>query len=146
MFCGKMRDKTWRSIPSAYYLHLKPGADFSRKFDMSNDSAFNRDEALKRVDGDAELLFELVDIFFDDYPQALADVRAALEMGDTHRVEQRAHSMKSALGNIGAQLAYETATALERSGKDQHLEEVRLLVKKLEADVESFRDTVKKYR
>ena len=72
--------------------------------------------ALSRVGGDEELLKEIAEIFLDQCPEALHDVRAAVEANDHEALQHAAHSLKGSVGNFGAQQAFEAAYRLEQNG------------------------------
>jgi PAS domain S-box-containing protein len=73
------------------------------------------DEALlmSRVDGDLELLKDLVDLFLEDCPRLLDEIRVALDQKDAGTTERGAHSLKGSTGNLAAKLASEAALKLE---------------------------------
>jgi len=79
--------------------------------------SFDPDVVLKRVDGDRELLKEVADIFLEDTPRLLADLRNAIIRGDARALERTAHSLKGSVGNFGARRASEAAGALEQMGR-----------------------------
>jgi two-component system, sensor histidine kinase and response regulator len=66
-------------------------------------SPIDRALALRRVDGDPELLEELVKIFQDDLPARMSRLRAALERGDLPETSRSAHSLRGSLGILGAE-------------------------------------------
>jgi len=74
------------------------------------------DEALlmSRVDNDHQLLRDLVDLFLEDYPRLLDQIRVALEKKDARAMERGAHSLAGCTGNLAAKLASEAARKLER--------------------------------
>jgi two-component system sensor histidine kinase/response regulator len=78
---------------------------------------FDPGDLLARVEGDRALLAELVDIFRQEYPRLLADVRASMESGDPRGVQEAAHAIKGTVGNFGARAASEAASALELIGQ-----------------------------
>ena len=78
------------------------------------------DEAGARVyaGGDQTLLCDVAELFLNDVPTLLADIRTAIEERDSGTVEMCAHRIKGGAGNLGAQLAREAAEALETSGRE----------------------------
>jgi HPt (histidine-containing phosphotransfer) domain-containing protein len=88
--------------------------------------------ALSRVGGDAELLREMAELFLEEYPRALSDVRAAVTTRNAKAVERAAHSLKGAVGNFGAEAAYRAAFELEMLGRGGDLSAVESHYRKLE--------------
>lgn len=81
----------------------------------------DREVALSRVGGDAELLREIAAIFVDDYPNALAELREALQHNDANKLERAAHGLKGSVANFGAPAAVDAALHLEKMGHDGDL-------------------------
>jgi PAS domain S-box-containing protein len=64
------------------------------------DGRLDRAGLLARVEGDAELLDELVRLFAGDVPARLGEVAVALAAGDGPRLRQAAHAVKGAVSNF----------------------------------------------
>jgi HPt (histidine-containing phosphotransfer) domain-containing protein len=112
---------------------------------MSQPKIFDAQEALERVDNDLKLFSELVNIFFGEYPPSFARLKEAVESRNPRQIEEAAHSLKSALGNIGAMNAFHTAYLLEQAGRDGNLDRTAELVNMLNTNVEIFRIEIKKF-
>ena len=77
----------------------------------------DRVSLLDRVEGDQELLAEIIEIFLADAPQLLGAMQNALQQGDMILLERSAHSMKGAAGNMSASTVVNAAFQLEQSAK-----------------------------
>ena len=88
-------------------------------------TGLDRALALSRVGGDAELLKEIAALFIEDYPNVLAELRAAAARADAHGVERAAHGLKGSVANFGAQAAVDAAFQLEQMGRAGDLSRVR---------------------
>ena len=73
------------------------------------------EEGLERLMGDRALYMQLLRRFRQDYQQAAARIRQALEAGQAEPGRRLAHTLKGAAGMIGAQQAHAAAQALEAS-------------------------------
>jgi len=93
---------------------------------------FDREAALARMGGDAELLKELAALFVEDYPRSLAKLHTALECEDTKAFQDLAHGMKGVVANFGAQAAVEAALSLEKLGREGRLGEAHAPLAELE--------------
>jgi len=85
--------------------------------------------ALKRLDGDAELLLELAALFLHDGPQLWQELGEALAAGDVPRSTRAVHSLKGVLANFGAARALALAEQLSvalRAGQPCQLAAGRL--------------------
>jgi CheY-like chemotaxis protein len=88
------------------------------------------------VEGDEALLCELGAIFLQEYPSQLAELRHAFDCADAHQLERIAHSLKGALGTIGAITARTLAYELEIMGHAASLDEAHRVLQQLESELD----------
>jgi CheY-like chemotaxis protein/HPt (histidine-containing phosphotransfer) domain-containing protein len=69
---------------------------------------------MSRVDNDIQLLKDLVDLFLDDCPRLVNEIRTALEKKDARTLQRGAHSLKGSSSNLAAKLAAEAAFKAEK--------------------------------
>ena len=74
---------------------------------------FDRASLLDRVDGDADLLGVIIDIFLEDAPNALRAIETARAAGDAPALRLAAHALKGAAANISAEALRAAAHELE---------------------------------
>lgn len=79
-------------------------------------------EALSSVNGDRDLLHDIVDAFVDEAPRQLEMIRQAIDQDDSKLLQRAAHTLKSSTGYFGAARASETALRLEKMGRDKQIE------------------------
>lgn len=77
---------------------------------------FDRALAIERLGGDASLFDEVAALFLDDTPRLIAELRTAIDVGDTAAVRRSAHGLKGAAGYVGGIAAAEAAHRLELIG------------------------------
>jgi two-component system, sensor histidine kinase and response regulator len=99
----------------------------------------DRELALSRVGGDAELLKEIAALFMEDYPNALAEIRAATARGDAKGVERAAHGLKGSVANFGAQAAADAALQIEQIGRAGDLSRAREAIDTLARALDALR-------
>ncbi len=80
-------------------------------------SPVNWEEALARVEGDRQLLADMAELFLEDGPKLLSEVRAAVAQHDSKALERTAHALKSSVGNFSAHPSYDAALNLEKIGR-----------------------------
>jgi HPt (histidine-containing phosphotransfer) domain-containing protein len=100
--------------------------------------------ALARVGGDEELLSEIAEIFLDQCPEALSEVRAAVESKDPVTLQEAAHSLKGSVGNFGAKDAFDAALRLEMMGRQQNLTDSTAALADLERALENLQPQLSK--
>jgi PAS domain S-box-containing protein len=69
---------------------------------------------VSRVDSDPQLLRDLVDLFLEECPRLVDEIRVALDRKDAKAVERGAHSLKGCTSNLAAKMASEAALKVER--------------------------------
>jgi CheY-like chemotaxis protein/anti-sigma regulatory factor (Ser/Thr protein kinase) len=84
----------------------------------SVDQSFDPEDVLARVEGNRQLLAELVDILRAESPRLLATLREKVDAGDARGLQEAAHAIKGTVGNFGGHAASEAARVLEVMGKD----------------------------
>jgi signal transduction histidine kinase/DNA-binding response OmpR family regulator len=89
--------------------------------DINAGTVFDRVQISARVDGDMDLLREVVGLFLEEYQASMAEIQCAIREGDAYRLNRAAHSLKGSVGNFGARNAYDLALRLEMMGKDGEL-------------------------
>jgi len=95
--------------------------------------ALDRQVALLRVGGDAELLKEIAVIFLEDYPRVLREIRGAITGNDAKQLETSAHTLKGSVANFGAAAVVASALRLEQMGRAAQLDQSSDVLHTLEA-------------
>lgn len=113
---------------------------------MSDNKIFAQEEALDRVDGDKELLFELFDMFFEDCDSRLEAIADAIANNNPSKLKEDAHSIKSALGNLGAMTSYDLAYKLELMGRDSDLNDAGNKFDEFKAEIAKFKELTDSFR
>ncbi len=103
------------------------------------EAAFDREAALQRVGGDEVFLAELIELFLQDYPRLLDEVRGALARNDADGLSRNAHALKGSASNFGAKPVCAAAQALEALGKSGNLDGADDLLGRLEMELERLR-------
>jgi len=91
--------------------------------------------ALEVVDGDIELLRDVVEMFLQEYPAQIETLREALAQQDAPGVESAAHRLKGILGNVGGIAARHPAHYLETMGEEGELDGGEIALQELEGEI-----------
>ena len=81
------------------------------------DPTFDIDRALAGLDGDRDLLMEIMDIFKTEAPAMLDRLHQAVSRRDAAELQQAAHALRGSLLSLGASSVADTALALENLGR-----------------------------
>jgi len=82
------------------------------------------EDVLKRIQGDKELLIELIEIFIEDCPSKFDSIDGLLKSSDAVALSEVAHSIKGAASNISAKKLWKTFLEMEETAKSQNLDPV----------------------
>ncbi|MCH9009635.1 MAG: response regulator [Chloroflexi bacterium] len=86
-----------------------------------NSQVIDKAAALDQLEGDEELLGQMVGLILEDCPKFMEDIRAAIARGDAEVLQRTSHTLKGAVGNLQAHAVYEAALRLEMIGRSAEL-------------------------
>ncbi|MCB9881492.1 MAG: Hpt domain-containing protein [Planctomycetes bacterium] len=86
---------------------------------MMGDSIWNKALILETVGDDDEMMQELIELFFEDTDQRLANMAAAIEQDDYGVLRAEAHAIKGAAGSFGAERLHKHCERFERCTVDE---------------------------
>ena len=84
---------------------------------MQIDQLFDRAALLDQVEGDEELLAEMMQLYVEDAPRTLEAARNALRQKNMQALERAAHSLKGSASSLTANTVADAATQLEQYAK-----------------------------
>ena len=96
----------------------------------------DREFLLRNLEGDRELLKEIVDLFFESSGEILDSIREAVKSAHHEDLNRTAHQLKGALANVGAQAAAAAALELETLGRNGVLTGIEDAMSSLDAEME----------
>ncbi len=96
----------------------------------------DKESVLARVEGDLELLRELITLFQEANPRLLADIHGAVESQDGARLKTATHALRGAAGNFRAQSTVDLAQRLEDMAIAANLADAPAAVANLEKTLE----------
>ena len=86
-----------------------------------NSQVIDKGSALDQLEGDEELLGQMVGLILEDCPKFMEDIRAAIARGDAEVLQRTSHTLKGAVSNLQAHTVYEAALRLEMIGRSADL-------------------------
>ncbi|MBN1436244.1 MAG: PAS domain S-box protein [Sedimentisphaerales bacterium] len=113
--------------------------------DQSSDEIFRPEQALDLLDGDLQMLREIVQAFVEDMPKDMNQLHDAFTNGDFTRVSAQAHKIKGAAAVIGAQATSQAAMCLEHTAKAENPQNIESNVQELNEQVEKLSEILNRY-
>ena len=103
---------------------------------------FDPESLWDRVDGDLELLRELVEIFAQEGPRMLAQIQEAIAHGSASDLEKASHKLKGSLLQFSAHGAAAAAHELEEMGSRGAVAGAESLLNKLRNEIDLLEGTL----
>jgi CheY-like chemotaxis protein len=95
-------------------------------------------QALESLDGNRQLLGELIDIYREECPKLRAEIETALAAGDLPSLRRAAHTLKGALSHLAAGRALKLAQQVEDRARDQNLTAAGALWPRLRSELDQL--------
>lgn len=96
---------------------------------------FDKAAALEALAGDEEFLQELVEVYFENYPEQLGAVRDAIEQNSSEMLQNAAHTVKGTVGTLCSQNCIAAAIRLEQLGRSGNLQSAWEAMAALEGEI-----------
>jgi len=96
---------------------------------------FDRAAVLDMLDGDSDLLHEIVGIFLTRCPNQMEKIREAVSVREPKSLERAAHALKGSAANLLARGVVEAAAKLEEIGRANEFDGSGAALQALEAEV-----------
>ena len=97
----------------------------------SSEASWNEAKLLEQLGGDEELLFELIELFIEEMPKRLVDLKAAVAAAELGELANIAHSIKGMVAEFFAETAQHYAAQLENSARHYQGKDMEILSAKL---------------
>ena len=92
----------------------------------------------EQFEGMSDILNEIIHQYFSELSDHLSNIQAAIEEGDSHKLQVSAHTLKGAVANFRAELVVEAALKLEMRGREEDLADIELDHKNLKSKIEKL--------
>ncbi len=99
----------------------------------------DREALWHRVGGDSGLLREIIDLFIEEAPRLVAEVRAALARHDSPAALRSAHRLRGAAGDLAALRIVALAAQLESRGRQDQWEDAPVFCQALDNEIARLR-------
>ncbi|MDB5337767.1 MAG: domain S-box [Planctomycetaceae bacterium] len=100
----------WAALES---ITVATSTEVSAALNKSSDTVLNAAKVWDRVDGDLNLLKELVDLFIEESPRSMAAVGDAIVRRDADGLNRASHDLRGAVSNFCATDVFQAALELE---------------------------------
>ena len=108
-------------------------------------SVWDQESALKRVMDKEDLLKKLLEVFFDESPERLANLKQAIEASDFKQAHFLAHSIKGVAANLGGLCLQQQAALMEAAAKQDDIVKMKELMPGLLQKSEQLKQSFEQY-
>jgi two-component system sensor histidine kinase/response regulator len=102
-------------------------------------NTFSSEELLAMVGTDHEMLCQLRDIFEEEAPRVLHEIREAVSGRNAAALEHHTHLMKNVVASVGGQASREIAVSMERAARAQDLRDTAAMADRLAHEIDALR-------
>jgi two-component system, sensor histidine kinase and response regulator len=113
-----------------------------RGSDPGDEPIIDPEVAMAHVEGNEDLIKEMVGIFFEESGDMISKIESGIETGDAKLVERAAHTLKSSSAMFGAKRARTAAFELELAGQSGDISGAPQLFDRLQQEIELLRCAV----
>jgi polar amino acid transport system substrate-binding protein len=110
-----------------------------------NKDIFDGDEYVDRLEGETELIIEMVEMFLQEHDRLIDELGKTIENGNTSQVEHKAHELKGWVGNLSAGRCHKTAQTIENKGNSGDLDGVEEMFDVLKDEVDKLVNELNKF-
>jgi two-component system sensor histidine kinase/response regulator len=89
-----------------------------------------------QMEGEPDLIVELIDLYLEDTPHRIAALQESLATTDALSLKRAAHSLKGSSANLGARRVAALCEELEQTASNDSFSKVRALLRELEQEFE----------
>jgi two-component system, sensor histidine kinase and response regulator len=89
-----------------------------------------------QMEGEPDLIVELIDLFIEDTPQKLFALQRGLDASEPLAVRRAAHNLRGSSANMGARRMAAVCVELEDAGRCESLEGTQMLLTRLADEYE----------
>jgi len=98
-----------------------------------------------RLMGDEQLARVVMRAFLEDIPRQLVTLERLAQGADVEALSAQAHTVKGVAANVGGEALRQTAAAMERLGRDGHMEAARSLLPAVSEQVQKLCESMRSY-
>ena len=125
--------------PSDLYQVIAKAGNQIKGEEVKMDRPISLHKALESVEGDHDLLKEVVQVFIDEVPHMIQTIETNLRSKDFVSLEREAHGLKGAVSNFGAKQAFSLAAELEQAGKNKNIRNSESVLANLKTEIQNLR-------
>jgi len=106
-----------------------------------NKTPIDFDSALERTGGDKDFLYELIDMYMEDFMPKYAELKKAIKEKDFTAIQETGHYLKGSAANLSLSFLKDAALQMELAGEYKDIKKAQQTL----ADLKKEFDRLKTY-
>lgn len=107
---------------------------------------YDKAKLLEDVEGDENLLLEVVGIFFNEYPTYMSTTAEAVCSRDALAIAKSAHKLQGAVANFGSDISFKALLELGQMGRENRLKNLETVYNSVKKETEFLTAELSKLR
>lgn len=112
----------------------------NEKKDNTTKVPIDLESALDRTGNDEDFLYELINIYVDDYEEKQQELKTAIEQEDYSQIQEIGHSLKGSSANLSLTYMQAASLDMEMAGREKDIQKAQESLKKLESEFELVKE------
>ena len=129
-------------VPVDARAEVAVSSEVDRQHTAGKEPCLAWQDALRNLEGDEDLLYELSEMFLAQCPKLLDAVEEAVSRGEADELRRAAHSLKGSSQVVGGRATAAAALSLENLGRSENLDEAVPALSALQEDLAKLKAAV----
>ncbi len=109
---------------------------------MINEEILDIETALSDMSGDQEIYEEVAELFVNDTPRILSEMKSVYKKNDITTINRHAHSIKSSSRTVGGMRLSTVAARLEEETNNSNLSNIENLIEEMIDEFEKLKNAL----
>ncbi|AKN33154.1 histidine kinase [Clostridium carboxidivorans P7] len=116
----------------------------SNKINYGEQAILDLDQVIDITGGEEKLFKELIEVFFQAYPEQVRDIKEAIEKSDSSELQVKSNNLKQALRSLGAKSVFDLVDELENMAKNNDLDNAKKTFERIQLEIIRLKSVLNK--
>ncbi|AWI07508.1 PAS domain S-box protein [Clostridium drakei] len=116
----------------------------SNKINYGEQAILDLDQVIDITGGEEKLFKELIEVFFQAYPEHVKGIKEAIEKRNSDELQVKSNNLKQALGSLGAKSVFYLVDELERMAQNNDLDNAKKTFERVQLEIIRLKSVLNK--
>lgn len=116
----------------------------NNKINYGEEVILDLDQVIDSTGGDEKIFKELIQIFFQAYPDQVKDIKEAIEKNDSSELQVKSNNLKQALRSLGAKSVFALVDELENMAQNNDLDNAKKTFERVQLEIIRLKSVLNK--